>query len=278
MASKQFIDKLNEYNEWHNIPRASDYRTCPIIFENLDCSNFPVYNYVKSFVSVIFKNCDFTYSDFSTCTFLNCTFENCNFNYTTFGFNRVIECKFHSCNLIKCKIRHTDFCGEFDSNCIFYKTVFSLSCLTGSRIEADFTNACFINCELNFLNGHTESLIKHIPLICPAEGEFIGWKKAYNRTGIDKNEYIVKLLIPADAKRVSGRSSKCRCNKATVLEITTLDGSPCSDDFCVFSHYDKNFTYKKNDTLIIEDFDEDRWNECSAGIHFFMNKEEAIEY
>lgn len=25
-------------------------------------------------------------------------------------------------------------------------------------------------------------------------------------------------------------------------------------------------------------FNEDRWNECSEGIHFFINRQEAVEY
>ena len=28
----------------------------------------------------------------------------------------------------------------------------------------------------------------------------------------------------------------------------------------------------------LENFNEDRWNECAAGIHFFITREEAIDY
>ena len=275
MASKQFIDKLNEYNEWYSVPRANDYLPCPITFEDLDCSNFLVYQYTTRFVSVIFKNCNFNRSNFATCIFLNCTFEGCTFNYAEFSFNQIVHCEFCNCDLTKCNIRYTDFWANFDDNCIFDNTTFFQLCgFPSTNIYADFSAVRFIDCNIDFLSGHQESLNKHIPLACPVEDEFIGWKKAY----IDEEEYIVKLLIPADAKRLSARSSKCRCNKATVLEIMTINGTPCPDDFWVFSKYDKNFAYKKNDTLIIEDFDENRWNECSNGIHFFMNKIEAIEY
>lgn len=275
MASKQFIDKLNEYNEWHNIPRANDYLPCPIVFEDLDCSNFPVYQYTTRFFSVVFKNCNFNRSNFATCIFFNCIFERCTFNYAEFKFNQIIRCEFRNCDLTECNVQYTDFWANFDNKCIFDNTTYFHLCgFPNSNIYADFSTVHFINCNIDFLRGHKESLNKHTPLACPVKDEFIGWKKAY----VNEEPYIIKLFIPADAKRLSGRDSKCRCNKATVLEITTLDGTPCPDDFCVFSFRDKNFTYKKNDTLIIEDFDEDRWNECSAGIHFFMNKEEAIEY
>lgn len=29
---------------------------------------------------------------------------------------------------------------------------------------------------------------------------------------------------------------------------------------------------------IVEDFDEDRRNECAAGIHFFITRQEAVDY
>lgn len=276
MATQHFIDKLNEYNEWHKIPRANEYIPCPVVFEDLDCSNFPVHQYTTYFISVIFKNCNFNRSEFTACVFMNCTFENCTFNHTVFRYNQIIDCEFCNCDLSKCNFKYSDCWANFDIKCIFDKnTFFTLCSLAGSRIDADFTAVHFTNCILQSFQGHKESLNKHIPLACPAEGEFIGWKKVYSN---GTQHFLAKLLIPEDAKRLSAHSSKCRCNKATVLEITTLDGTPCPDDFVAFSHYDKKFTYKKNDTLIINNFDEDRWNECSTGIHFFMNKEEAIEY
>jgi hypothetical protein len=32
------------------------------------------------------------------------------------------------------------------------------------------------------------------------------------------------------------------------------------------------------ETIEVKDFDDDRWNECSAGIHFFITRKEAVEY
>ena len=114
MASKQFIDKLNEYNEWYSIPRANDYLPCPVVFENLDGSNFPVYQYITRFISVVFKNCNFNRSNFATCIFLNCTFEGCTFNYTEFKFNQIVHCKFCECDLTKFNVQYTDFWADFD--------------------------------------------------------------------------------------------------------------------------------------------------------------------
>ena len=104
-------------------------------------------------------------------------------------------------------------------------------------------------------------------LQCPEEGSFIGYKKA--------GSCIVKLLIPEDALRSSATSRKCRANKAKVLEITKLDGSNLQE---VPSDYDNTFIYKVGEDVKVDNFDTDRWNECSTGIHFFITKQEAIYY
>lgn len=41
---------------------------------------------------------------------------------------------------------------------------------------------------------------------------------------------------------------------------------------------DGGFTYRVGETVVPDSFDEDRWNECSNGIHFFITKQEAIDY
>ena len=103
---------------------------------------------------------------------------------------------------------------------------------------------------------------------CP-DGAFIGYKKA--------SSHIVKLLVPEDAKRSSATTLKCRCSKAKVLEIQNLDGSK-SDLKAVPSDRDENFIYVVGKEKEVEDFDEDRWNECSTGIHFFISREMAVKY
>lgn len=108
-----------------------------------------------------------------------------------------------------------------------------------------------------------------IPIACPDTGSFIGWKKVKKK--------IVKLEIPADAKRCSATSSKCRCDKAKVLEIQEIDGRT-SDITKIPSDYDITFIYEVGKTVSVEDFCDDRWRECSQGIHFFINRQSAVEY
>ena len=106
----------------------------------------------------------------------------------------------------------------------------------------------------------------NIPMACPETGSFTGWTYA--------GGYIVKLEIPADAKRSSGTGNKCRCNKAKVLSIENYDGTPV--DVEVHSNYDPNIIYRFGETVTVDDFDNNRFNECAPGIHFYMNRDVAV--
>ncbi len=112
----------------------------------------------------------------------------------------------------------------------------------------------------------------YYPIACPDTGSFIGWKK--DGTG----KYIIKLLIPEDAKRLSATGRKCRCDKAQVLAIENIDGTP-SEKTETYSQNDNHFIYRVGETVTPEKpFCEDRWEECSSGIHFFINRQEAVNY
>ena len=106
-------------------------------------------------------------------------------------------------------------------------------------------------------------------MACPTDGSFIGWKKA--------SGYIVKLQIPEDARRSSAGCEKCRCDKAFVIEIQNIDGSN-ADIETICSDHDENFVYAVGATVEVSDFDDDRWNECAPGIHFFIDRRAALEY
>ena len=106
-------------------------------------------------------------------------------------------------------------------------------------------------------------------MACPTDGSFIGWKKA--------SGYIVKLQIPEDARRSSAGCEKCRCDKAYVVEIQNIDGSN-ADIGMICSDHDENFVYAVGATVDVSDFDDDRWNACASGIHFFIDRRAAVEY
>ena len=112
-----------------------------------------------------------------------------------------------------------------------------------------------------------------IPLSCPSDGAFIGWKKVHN----NGEYYLVKLEIPEDAKRSSATGTKCRCDKAKVLEISLI-GTGATATEIVNDSYAPSVTYKVGEMVYPDSFEDDRFIECTHGIHFFINKQEAIDY
>lgn len=108
-------------------------------------------------------------------------------------------------------------------------------------------------------------------LQCPEKGSFIGYKKCGN--------YIIELQITENAKRSSATSRKCRASEVLVLDIQDLDGN--SLDMKEYLHkdmYTNGTLYKIGEITKSDSFDENRWNECSNGIHFFITREEAVQY
>ena len=111
---------------------------------------------------------------------------------------------------------------------------------------------------------------KFYPICCPEAGSFVGWKKV-------RGDLIVKLEVTENAKRSSAFGRKCRCNEAKVLDIQNLDGTS-ADVTEVYSKHDANFAYRVGETVRVDNFDEDRRNECAPGIHFFITRQEAVDY
>lgn len=126
------------------------------------------------------------------------------------------------------------------------------------------------------LNGAKD--VPYIPLACPSHGSFIGWKKVnlYKETEYN-GPFLVQLEIPSDARRCSATTEKCRCEKAKVLSITNIE-SGLSIDKITNINRGKRCIYEVGEMVYPDKFDENRWNECSNGIHFFVNKQTAIDY
>ena len=122
------------------------------------------------------------------------------------------------------------------------------------------------------LNWADLRMAKHVncPMACPEKGSFIGFKKVCG-------DLIVELEITADALRSSATGRKCRCSKAKVLSITNIDGTE-SDIDSARSLWDPDFVYTVGETIEAPNFDTNRWNECAPGIHFFISRQEAVDF
>ena len=140
--------------------------------------------------------------------------------------------------------------------------------------EANLSGANLSGANLSGANYIEKAKNLFYPIACPEIGAFVGWKKARVKTS--GHECIVKLEITEDAVRSSATGRKCRCSKATVLEIQDLEGNVLEQ--AAVSDRDENFHYIPGTVVSVSDFDENRWNECSTGIHFYITREEAVRH
>ena len=95
------------------------------------------------------------------------------------------------------------------------------------------------------------------------DGDIIGWKKC-------RDDVIVKLRIPAEAKRSHAFGRKCRAEFADVLEVIGADKA--------ISLHDGATVYASGERIVPDSFDENWQEECSSGIHFFITRAEAEAY
>lgn len=154
--------------------------------------------------------------------------------------------------------------------------------LSGADLsDADLSDADLRYADLRYadLSGanHVQLSIAKTSIL-PDEGDIIGWKKAWTDNEMPPTPVIVKLLIPADAQRSNATGRKCRASTARVLDLQDKQGNSLPPDTTAYSGYDTDFTYKKGETIHVEDFDTNRWEECAPGIHFFITRIEAVEY
>lgn len=85
---------------------------------------------------------------------------------------------------------------------------------------------------------------------------------------------IVELELQKGSIVFSINNYKCRTNKAKVISI---DGNK-SKGTSIESNHDSTFVYKVGKIVEVKDFDLMYNVECSTGIHFFFNREDAEKY
>lgn len=218
----------------------------------------------------------------------NCKVQNCKFAdacecyvygvQTAYTFDSETKCEY--CTFEHCEassILH--FNHEKFIHCRFRKCNFT---------NSDLSNVTLTDCEADILTTG-------FYMACPEKGDYIAFKKAcvytddngksvttqYQKRNVkghtNRNYVIVELRIPADAKRSSATTCKCRASKATVISITSIDGKKRYKK--ALAAHDREFAYEVNKTVTPRNgFDENRWNECAPGIHHFITRAEAVDY
>jgi hypothetical protein len=167
-----------------------------------------------------------------------------------------------------------DLSGADLSGAVLSGAVLSGADLSGADLSGAYLSGAVLSgADLSgaYLSGVdlSRAVLPFIPMACPDTGSFTAYKAASGK--------IVKLLIPEDARRSSSTGRKCRCDKAIVLAIENEDGTNADVDF-VCSDYTDEFVYTVGKEVSEPNFCENRFIECAPGIHFFINRQEAVEW
>ena len=176
----------------------------------------------------------------------------------------IIGADLREANLMGADLRDADLRGADLRGADLRRANLRVANLSGSDLMdsdlmgADLSNADLSGADINY------------PISCPEKGSFIGFKKC-------RDSLIVELKITDDSLRCSATGRKCRCSKAKVISITNLNGAP-ADVNVAHSIKNYDFIYKVGEIVEAKDFDTNRWNECSTGIHFFIDRNSAVNY
>lgn len=277
IVSNRKDDRKLTQNELDEILKDDDYKR--LTFTNCDLSNlsFSRANLYKS----IFDHCTLNYTGFNHADLMLAVFRNCigtQINFCAADIERVDidRCFFTFSNFTRCHLTASSVKSSNITNSFFHCAVIDMLCDS----ETDFKETSFAFSRITHPSFLTKAKNFYYHMSCPEEGSFIGWKKcAVESSGnYYSRQCIVKLLIPEDAKRSSAAGRKCRCDKAVVLEIQNCAGARLPDDVVAASYHDLDFTYKVGETVRVVNFDDRRWNECAPGIHFFIDRQEAVDY
>lgn len=244
-----------------------------ILFESKEAIDLAdaVEQAVSMSVSLIYANLQGT--NLQGASLAGANLQGANLQYASLQYAGLRYANLREANLEHANLKYASLhCADLSGANLWNANLWDVNLREADLSYANLEGANLWNATLVKANLDKVSTNKHTTFfesLCPSEGSFVGWKKA--------GAYIVKLLITEDAKRSSATSLKCRCSKAKVLDIQDIEGKSLKDEIAV-SNYDRNFIYKVGKIVEVDDFDEDRWSECSTGIHFFLARNNAVQY
>ena len=188
-----------------------------------------------------------------------------------------------STNFEGARLAHADFSCANTWSASFNETnckdaLFLSANLTEASFEgADLDGTSFAQANLteanlqdtNIITAEFDNTIGIYP-VCPDTGSFTGWTLAEDSKG---NDFLIKAMIPWQAKRSSGTTRKCRTNKLYIDKIFTINGEDVPKSFRL-----KNRDIKTavGESLVDDDYEVDRFKISSTDLYFWISKEEAL--
>ena len=244
-SEKDFFEEAESYTPSENKPtieKQSDFKKIPDMHET------------------IFRNLDLSNQDMCDLNLRRASFYDCNLNGTDFAGSMMDHVAFYDCDIrnakmANCKLRGASFRGN-DMEGID---------LCGANIYAAVLEDA-VNQDKVITNEETQ----WYEMRCPKEGPFIAWKCCTELR-------VVMMLVPADAKRCMATMETGRVSKVKVLSIKSIDETKSYD--WAQSTVDPDFYYEVGKWLEpANGFQEDRWKDSSEGIHFFLDRQQCVDY
>ncbi len=182
-----------------------------------------------------------------------------NKKYVELNFYNLSYANLRGANLCGANLRGANLCGANLCGADLYSAN-----LSGANLcDVDLRGANLCGANLCGADLDKNELIRKGEII---DKEIIVYKKCQGK--------IVELELQKGSIVFSINNYKCRTNKAKVISI---DGNK-SKGTSIESNHDSTFVYKVGKIVEVKDFDLMYNVECSTGIHFFFNREDAEKY
>lgn len=198
-------------------------------------------------------------SNLKSCNLIGSNLRNIHLQDTNLNNSKLSYCCFRNSRLNNVNIIKSNLCC-----CDFrYTQMLEVNLTRSILIDTDFSNSKLEYVKLKHIKiSHTTLGLN---LDYPKKGTFIVNKNVSN--------YLIKLQIPANAKKSSAITFKCKYNKARVLEIINL-----ITERTVRSIKHEFINYEVGKMIYVDNFYNYNWYKPSLNINFFINQMDAIIY
>lgn len=265
MTKKEIQKILRLHEKWLNGKKGgerADLSGADLFHADLTGANLSYANLMSAnLIGANLTEANLTCSLLSKANLWDAVLVHTNLKEASLSFANLKNANLSNANLYYTDLNFTDLENAILTDASLCRTSFAVANLKNANltgVDLRYTNLTFANLKDAILSPN-EEIRKGLILT----QKMIGWKKC-------RKCILVKLEIPKGAIVFSINNQKCRTNKAKVLEVVGAEEG--------ISYYEKNFVYRKGETLTIDNFDLMYNVECGAGIHFFKTKEEAEIY
>ncbi len=247
----------------------SDANLSDVYFSDVDFSNANLSNanlFSADLTNANLSNANLFSADLTNANLSHANLSRANLSHANLSLASLYNANLSHANLSRAYLPDSYFsCADLSCADLSYANLSRANFYDSNLSDVDFSNANLSDAD--FLRSNFDAAINAEESVKAArvapEGDIEGWKKC-------KNDVIVKLRIPAAARRSNAFGRKCRAEYAQVLEVIGADVG--------VSSHDNKILYHAGKTVKPDKWCDKFWEECSSGIHFFLTREEAEAY